>query len=506
MNQPGDSERRQTLPARAFRLGSGPVDLVLRGFTRAARAVWEFYNGPIRSRTGIVMSYLVFIGLFVLLAIVTQQEGFFCVGLVLLFFIGTQLTAFRYVAGGVVAGLIAVLGAGVMVVVVPVLVAVVLVAVVVFVVSLVVALPLRLLQSLSLRRKRIAYRCPYDDCGGTGLPLHLCSCGRAYDELRPNRFGVLHHVCSHEGKAGRLPTLDCLGRNALWRVCRHCRRTIAYPSFGKLRERLVLVVGGAGAGKTLFLRQGTRSLCNTLSAMPGNRAAVDAGEQDHELKMELAWLDSGQLLTAVTVASPPALGVSLRLRRPHPLHCLLYLFDSPGKHFTTMEQLGRKHTLEHVDGLVLIVDPFSLPTGPGALERRDERNPVTPLQQVVGTFLVGVTQALLASPMEQSDVPLAVVLSKCDVLSDADRQKLGSPESAGASARCRELLARLGAANELRALEHRFAHVRYFACTALGRPASPQRPEPFQARGVIEPMLWLLGLNESDDDQGGNTP
>jgi hypothetical protein len=45
-------------------------------------------------------------------------------------------------------------------------------------------------------------------------------------------------------------------------------------------------------------------------------------------------------------------------------------------------------------------------------------------------------------------------------------------------------------------LEIRFQRVGYFACTALGRmPDATDRP--FEARGVLAPLCWLLGAADA---------
>ncbi len=55
----------------------------------------------------------------------------------------------------------------------------------------------------------------------------------------------------------------------------------------------------------------------------------------------------------------------------------------------------------------------------------------------------------------------------------------------------------LRAGNTVRTLEQRFAGVRYFGCTALGRAPDPRNTSPVRPAGVAEPLLWLLGLDPS---------
>ena len=59
----------------------------------------------------------------------------------------------------------------------------------------------------------------------------------------------------------------------------------------------------------------------------------------------------------------------------------------------------------------------------------------------------------------------------------------------------RQALEQLGEGRSIRALEMKFATVRYFACSALGRMPDHRDQSPFQGTGVTEPFLWLLGLD-----------
>ena len=63
--------------------------------------------------------------------------------------------------------------------------------------------------------------------------------------------------------------------------------------------------------------------------------------------------------------------------------------------------------------------------------------------------------------------------------------------NASEASKCREALIDWGEDNAVRALEHRFAAVEYFACSQLGRPAQ-EDSGPFTAHGVYEPLDWVL--------------
>jgi hypothetical protein len=373
--------------------------------------------------------------------------------------------------------------------------------------SVVAFVPMRTIHAAWLLWRRIYRRCPYDDCGRGGLPIHICTCGERYADLLPSFYGLFHHTCRHADGEVKLPTLDFLGRNRLPRLCRHCQRPLVLSSLGELPEQPVAVVGGPSAGKTVFLRQATRALRDRLAVLPGSQVQVDAAAHERDLASDLQLLDRGQVPAKTGGDVMQALGLAMRLPRPHRLRSLLYLFDAPGEHFASLERFGRKQVVQHLGGIILLVDPFALPplVEQGRRQAAGLKPSEAPLDHVVGVLLAGVNQLLVHQPAEKCSVPLAVVLAKADALPVAEHSYLaglspadGLPPTAGHSGQCREALVRLGGGNSVRALEQKFRTIRYFACSGLGRLPDPKDTRPFRPAGVAEPLLWLLGLDAGD--------
>jgi hypothetical protein len=367
-----------------------------------------------------------------------------------------------------------------------------------------VFVPMRLSHAVWLLWRRITWRCPYDDCGRSGLPIHVCSCGNRYDDLQPSFYGIFYHTCRHGAESQQLPTLDMLGRNRLPRLCRHCRRPLHLSSLGELPELPIALVGAAGSGKTVFLCQATRLLLDHLGKLPRSRVQIDSSRDAQEQAKNEQALARGRLPPKTSGDVMEALGVAVRLEQPKRLHSLLYLYDAPGEHFATMDRFGRKQHIRHLGGILLLVDPLALPL----LRQRARRLGTpdlgmgTPLNHLVGVLITGIHQALQLPPAARCKVPLAVVLGKADLLPVSEYPILaglcprpGSAAPPDLSARCRAALEKLGAGNSVRALEQKFERIAYFACTSLGRAPDPRDTRPFRPAGVIEPLLWLLGLN-----------
>jgi hypothetical protein len=414
--------------------------------------------------------------------------------------------AARVVSGAAASGLILVLAVLAIVLAMLVFLPYLLVLFALTALSFVVFLPMRVAHSIWLLYRRIVYRCPYDDCSHSGLPIHICPCGHQYDDLQPSFYGIFYHTCRHsDGTEVKLPTMDFLGRNKLSRLCGRCKRPLVHSSLGELPEWPIVVVGGANTGKTLLLLQATRRLQQQLGALPGGTVRIDSEEQKHIYQRQIEQLDRGGVVGKTAGGTATAFGLAVRI--PKRLRCLLYLFDRPGEDFATMQRFGQMQVIQHLKGILLLVDPFSLPMlydyvhrlGDGLAPSEES------FERVVHNLINGVNLMLVRQPTDRCDVPLAVVMSKADALPTEDFSFLanlfpGEERTADdlLHARGRQALERLGGGRGIHLLERKFSRVQYFVCTALGRMPDPHDTSPFQPVGVTNPFLWLVGLDRSD--------
>jgi hypothetical protein len=362
-----------------------------------------------------------------------------------------------------------------------------------------VFVPMRALHWVWLIYRKIAYRCPYDACSYSGLPVHVCTCGQEYADLRPSFYGIFYHTCRHRDGDVKLPTLNLLGRKRLVRLCGKCKYPLGHSSFGELSEIPILLVGGTNTGKSVFLRQAVRGLRDALATrFPGAQVALDSRTQEHRLQEDFNRLDKGQVLDKTTGDVVEACGVALRLKKPR-LHSLLYLYDPPGDDFSSMQRLGGKQSLHHLQGFFLLVDPFASPglkrVGTAA-DAPDLKVSQAPLSDVVRNLIVAVNQHLVAFPTQRCSVPIAVVINKVDALPAGSAPCLAALAAQNGAARvgapCRQTLEDLGEGPSLRNLELKFSTVEYFACSALGRAYDPREHTPFRPQGVEAPLIWLI--------------
>ncbi|MCD4786511.1 MAG: hypothetical protein K8T10_22010 [Candidatus Eremiobacteraeota bacterium] len=369
------------------------------------------------------------------------------------------------------------------------------------VLSFLVFIPMRVGQEIWLLSRHITYECPHDDCQECGLPIHVCSCGQQYDDLLPSFYGIFHHICRHSDGDVKLPTMDFLGRNKLIRRCRNCKRELIHSSLGDLPPWSIVVIGGTSTGKTVYLRQTVRQMLKRPGPLRGGKVCIDSNKQKSEIENDLEKLDKGQVVEKTAGGVREALGVAVRLPKKG---YLLQLYDEPGEFYAKMEQFGRMQALQKVKGIILIIDPFSL----SMLSRHaDQLGPrLKPSQDLLSDIISNTINNIRIMCGTGGDgkfgIPIAVVLNKADAFPTQDFPFLaklyrvnGSPGGKELSENCRSALNNLGEGNSIRSLEQNFSKIRYFACTSLGRIPDLRKTEPFKAAGVVEPLLWLMGLD-----------
>jgi len=251
----------------------------------------------------------------------------------------------------------------------------------------------------------------------------------------------------------------------------------------------VALVGGPSVGKTTFLLMSIQSLINGIQGGKLMRAEIAAPRQKADIEQELAALKIG--IPPVKTDRTLRHAYQLRLQQ-HSGESLLFYYDAAGEEFSSIERYGRHENVKHLDGLILLVDPFSL----DGLRHEAARNDAalgastTALDDVVAAT-IGTLHRMHRQKNQQNPIPLAVVITKADaepvknVLGDI-RHRLPSDK------RCKQALEDWGAGNSLRLLQQNFKTVRFFACSALGRVPQQGLNRPFQPYGILEPLLWVL--------------
>jgi hypothetical protein len=381
----------------------------------------------------------------------------------------------------------------------------------------------------TINRARLAYQCT-----GRGVPGRT-GCGRTVDPVRAQLTGYgapmlpvfpppAGRFAAVTGGPRRAPCPQCGGPTGV-RACPICHTPLP-AAFAEADVPLVGVVGGKGAGKTVYLavlnhelRHAVRRRFDADIRFSGDQQPVGSGFGSPRAWLEnyeKALFEDGELPAGTTAADTGRrVPLVLEWRQPRSragrtryATTLLSFYDAAGEDFVSESSKQQKY-VEIADGLVVLLDPWQLPdlppevTVPAAAVSGAEK-PIDVLNRVTELLRAGSG----GSTDKKLRTPIAVVFAKIDALYpalDPDDPVLARPpaaagydERAGATTHehVRALLHRFGADDIDAHLRHTYRDFRYFAVSALGMPPdyTDARVDPGGVRPlrVEEPLLWLL--------------
>lgn len=350
----------------------------------------------------------------------------------------------------------------------------------------------RILEYGSMLWRQIFMVCPHAGCyRRIALPIYYCpTCSASHKQLIPGSYGTFRRRC----QCGQLlPTLFLFGRNRLPSICphEHCGRPLSTAT-GAARNLHFPLVGGPTAGKSSLLMATMVELAQQATA---GLLKLELPEKKDE-RLFAACKEafaSGQLIAKTAEYSPNAFLAALvdsRRRR-----AVVYAYDAAGELFQGTDQLQRQEYYSYLHGIMLVIDPYSLPQ---ALQENgaDLVQPGRPSSEQPEAVYGRMVETLrgFSGQTGQLSHPLAVVLTKTDALAGSAQLQGGGTDRArdAASAAVKQWLEQHGAGNLVRTIHKDFTDVKYFACSALGRmPGESSRP--FVPVGVLRPFAWLVG-------------
>lgn len=351
------------------------------------------------------------------------------------------------------------------------------------------------------------------------LPGYRCpSCGQIHYHLKPGCYGILHHTCSCGQKLpctwfgrGRRADGGSFARTNLEAVCTN--PVTPHPVDGSgARSVCVQLAGGRSAGKTAFRNAVVYALTEQLA--PAHGIAATCAPDAESLRREvLADYASGEVTmtlepTDLSVPTATALGVRLHGGGLEPDR-IFHMVDIPGEAFAANREHERQLHYAGADGVVLMIDPMSIPAVGDTRRRRlgmvdaagvGNEDP----DRALSALVAKMQDAAGAPARGKLDVPLAIVLGKIDqtgllTLFDDNavrdltaRDPALSPDSAH-DALVRAFLADNGMGNFLNTVEARFATARYFACSAIGHARGTG---PYAPHGTLRPLAWILAQSD----------
>lgn len=375
----------------------------------------------------------------------------------------------------------------------------------------------------------IMFRCT----GRTSRRQHSCS--PEIDEVLRDRTGfggALPPVFTADGRMSSAVCPRC-GDVSTTRICPVCHSQLPVH-FGKVRSRLIALVGAKESGKTVFLTVLVHELMHrvgeqfnaAISGADDNTLRRFAGEYEQPLYRDARLLaptttagarNRVPIVFRFSTAGSPN-GRLARLARGgrfgagNPQHTLLSFFDTAGEDLTSRQSV--EHNVRYLaaaDGIVLLLDPLQM-RGARGLAAPGTRLPTPGLaEDEPAAVLENITDLVLAKeggrPGERIAKPLAITFSKMDTLLSslketspllrppAEGPYFDDRDSLAVHTEIQRLLARWEGSRIDQIAQLHYRCYRYFGISALGEtPTGDNRVSPRGIRPyrVADPFLWIL--------------
>jgi len=281
--------------------------------------------------------------------------------------------------------------------------------------------------------------------------------------------------------------------------CGMCKQPLS--SRALLGERsVVAILGDVGAGKTSLLWVLRERLRNSNGLPVKIRQPL--GNTDQQLDEAIADLFTTGRAGATAVADAVVRNYAWELvttTRPRQ-SALMAFHDAGGEMWRKLEQLSCETNprfyryLDLVRGVIFLIDGQRLSETLDGTARRRPRADVGAEQELA--ILDAIDRRVTA---RGSEMPVAVTISKADMLWGDERWSAFHPESGASPETIAETVQKLlyasGRGEMLDGFESTFSIVRYFALSAFGREVAsgePLSPDDIDPVRVEEPLLSFI--------------
>lgn len=360
---------------------------------------------------------------------------------------------------------------------------------------------------------RIFFRCP--DCHKQmEIPTFICpTCHEKHTRLWPSIYGVFSHRCLR--CETRLPTLGLKiaalhvpERSTLTRVCPHCNREMN-PAIGGSTNIHIPVVGGPSTGKSNFLVMATREFKETYEKRHHYSVTFADKRHEQDYQENINRLTQGRPVVKTTEIVARAYNLLIRAPRSS-VSKLAYIYDAAGEAYNTSENTTQQEYYKYIDGIVFIIDPFSISAYRHAHEAEvlSQKNLIRPgdldVMSAYERMFTMFEDSIGLKKRRQFSHPIAIVVTKVDASHlEAEIGTFAAQQLMRADASIkreedaihtlvREFLCRYGLSHFVQNIEMQFSNVRYFSCSALGRLPTPGDTRAFVPLRVGDPLIWLL--------------
>ena len=350
--------------------------------------------------------------------------------------------------------------------------------------------------------------CPM--CGEKyNIPIYVCSnCGKEHKKLIPGKYGILKRRCQCGNK---MPTMFINGRRKLEALCPNCNCNLA-NKMGVSESSLVCipVIGKKSAGKTCYITSvmkdiTSKVMTNQMISPKYKMEFADTTDQIRCMDM-IRKFDSGITQDATSDKTPVAYKFFLKPNKG--VEKEVYFYDIAGEAFGGGGVSHAMKRYEYSHGFIFVVDPLSIPaikqqycySGSFSDYSVSDLSNKTALE----SFMTTLYNIAGKSAKDMKKVPIAVVLNKVDAF-DLDKQfgrgrityLLNQPGYENREfgelmdSEIRSFLRKSGMNDFVSLIEANFGESRFFAVSALGRPANENSNVGFKGVLSLESFEWI---------------
>jgi len=372
-----------------------------------------------------------------------------------------------------------------------------------------------------LFRKKIFTAC--HECKEKSLiPTYICpTCREKHTNLTPGVYGILKRKCdcgemlptTFFKDVGKTDKGDPRFRRDLEAICNNCWNEGKTTTLTD-RETVPIcipVVGGRSVGKTAFINAFSRDFREDVA--PAKSWVIEDYNDDKsdiykqiELNYQTGSVQRTDVVHDTNMASSVSYSFFIESDEFKPER-LVHVYDIAGEVFTQNSEHEVQKQYEYCQGIVLMIDPFSIPSVRYKCQSNLTQEDIAgigtaDINGIINLFLNKLREVTGLSDRKMLSVPLAVVISKADSAGLFNELGEGSVNALMATDPekynnamdvqdylCRKFLKDNEMESFLNTINIKFKNNRFFVCSAIGHTRDKGVYKP---KGVMEPMEWLF--------------
>ena len=313
------------------------------------------------------------------------------------------------------------------------------------------------------------------------------------DPSSPDAKDAFHHIV----RSGNV--CDICGRTLKIRVCPRCHHAIPPGAIDDFRNTIV-VMGPLNGGLSHYIVSLVRQMGRILEVEFNGKGHIHAADEEIRGRMRENYESRINMCMTIPHSKSPSepMVYYLSLNTDDKIVNITLIFIDVASDDNGMPKLDHGSDIEgmisEASGIILLIDPDT----------------ESEMHYSLG-ILSHLTDLLKSSRYVDRnghiDVPLAVTMTKCDLLMDGDKPLLGRPSTIHIKRPCgsvrnphipqidaevREIVRR-GNGNELLDLAESYSQNMFFAVSAIGyNPDNGTLPHGIVPFRVEDPLLWLI--------------